>query len=300
MPSAASGSSPARIAALPPSPLSTMPSPHRSSGQNLRHWRRARKSPPRAFGGDPSPGAGRLIAKNSMPLDDIPGSPRLEARLRREVRGEVLFDAFSRGRYSTDASIYQIEPLGVVVPKRRGGRRGGDRDRARGGRAGVAARRRHLAMRPDRGRALVLDCSKHMTGCVEVDVEARRARVAAGRRARSAQPGAARRTGCSSRSTSRPASRATIGGMTANNSCGARSLRYGNMVHNVRGDRRAARRRHRRRVRRGAREFRRGRGARALSRSGARHARACTAARPTRSSAASRSCCAGSAATTST
>ena len=41
----------------------------------------------------------------------------LEARLRREVEGEVLFDAASRGRYSTDASIYQIEPLGIVVPK---------------------------------------------------------------------------------------------------------------------------------------------------------------------------------------
>src|SRR5512138_2951142 len=41
----------------------------------------------------------------------------LEARLRRELRGEVLFDAGSRGRYSTDASIYQIDPVGVVVPR---------------------------------------------------------------------------------------------------------------------------------------------------------------------------------------
>ena len=54
-----------------------------------------------------------------MPLDNISG-PTLEARLRREVRGEVLFDAFSRGRYATDASIYQIEPLGIVVPQSRG------------------------------------------------------------------------------------------------------------------------------------------------------------------------------------
>src|SRR5512142_1943335 len=46
-----------------------------------------------------------------------PGDPRLAARLRRELRGEVLFDAFSRGRYSTDASIYQVEPVGVVVPR---------------------------------------------------------------------------------------------------------------------------------------------------------------------------------------
>ena len=37
--------------------------------------------------------------------------------MRREVDGEVLFDAFSRGRYSTDASIYQIEPVGVVLPR---------------------------------------------------------------------------------------------------------------------------------------------------------------------------------------
>ncbi len=41
----------------------------------------------------------------------------LEERLRKNIRGEVLFDRFSRGRYSTDASIYQIEPVGVVLPK---------------------------------------------------------------------------------------------------------------------------------------------------------------------------------------
>src|SRR5512142_375878 len=45
------------------------------------------------------------------------GAGALAARLKREVRGEVLFDAASRGRYATDASIYQIEPLGVVVPQ---------------------------------------------------------------------------------------------------------------------------------------------------------------------------------------
>ena len=45
------------------------------------------------------------------------GDPALAAHLARELEGEVLFDAFSRGRYSTDASIYQIEPIGVVVPK---------------------------------------------------------------------------------------------------------------------------------------------------------------------------------------
>ena len=45
------------------------------------------------------------------------GEQALAARLGRELEGDVLFDAFSRGRYSTDASIYQIEPIGVVVPR---------------------------------------------------------------------------------------------------------------------------------------------------------------------------------------
>ena len=46
-----------------------------------------------------------------------PGDGELAARLAREVAGEVLFDPASRGRYSTDASIYQIEPIGVVIPR---------------------------------------------------------------------------------------------------------------------------------------------------------------------------------------
>ena len=45
------------------------------------------------------------------------GDSALAATLRRELEGEVLFDAFTRGRYSTDASHYQIEPIGVVVPR---------------------------------------------------------------------------------------------------------------------------------------------------------------------------------------
>src|SRR6201998_1576455 len=114
-----------------------------------------------------------------MPLDNPAGS-RLEARLRRDVRGEVKFDAFSRGRYATDASIYQIEPLGVVVPKSR-------RDAA----AAIAiAREEGVPVLPRGGgtsqcgqtvaRALVIDCSKHMQGVLSVDVERRRALVQPG------------------------------------------------------------------------------------------------------------------------
>src|SRR6201982_4256388 len=114
-----------------------------------------------------------------MPLDDIPGSP-LEARLRREMQGEVLFDAFTRGRYATDASIYQIEPLGVVVPRSR-------EDAA----AAIAiARDEGVPVLPRGGgtsqcgqtvaRALVVDCSKHLDRVIAVDVEGRRARVEPG------------------------------------------------------------------------------------------------------------------------
>jgi FAD/FMN-containing dehydrogenase/Fe-S oxidoreductase len=167
-----------------------------------------------------------------MPLDNSP-APRLEARLRREVRGEVLFDRFSRGRYATDASIYQIEPLGVVMPKSR-------EDAAA---AITIARDEGVPLLP-RGagtsqcgqtvaHALVIDCSKHLDRVVSVDVAGRRVRV---------EPGVVldrlnrqlRQHKLFFPVDPSTASRATIGGMTANNSCGSRSLRYGNMVHNVR------------------------------------------------------------------
>ena len=49
-----------------------------------------------------------------MPARLVPG---LERRLKAEKVGEVRFDAFTRGRYATDASHYQIMPLGVVTPR---------------------------------------------------------------------------------------------------------------------------------------------------------------------------------------
>src|SRR6516225_9337286 len=168
-----------------------------------------------------------------MTLNNSNGSP-LETRLRRETQGEVLFDAFSRGRYATDASIYQSEPLGVVVPRSR-------KDAA----AAIAIAREEGVPVLPRGagtsqcgqtvaRALVIDCSKHLDRVISVDVEGRRARV---------EPGVVldrlnrqlRQHELFFPVDPSTASRATLGGMTANNSCGSRSLRYGNMVHNVRG-----------------------------------------------------------------
>ncbi len=167
-----------------------------------------------------------------MPLDTPPAS-RLETRLRREIRGDVLFDPFTRGRYSTDASIYQMEPLGVVVAK----------DREDIAAAIQIAREEGVPVLPRGGgtsqcgqtvnRALVVECSKYMQDVVSLDTGARRVTV---------QPGVVmERLNARLRQHKlwfpvdvSTGDRATIGGMTANNSCGARSIRYGNMVHNVR------------------------------------------------------------------
>src|SRR5690349_13622022 len=156
----------------------------------------------------------------------------LAARLRRELTGDVLFDAFSRGRYSTDASIYQIEPLGVVVPRT-------DEEAVRAAELAAEAGVPILARGAGTsqcgqtvGAALVIDMSKHANRLLEVDVGDATAWVEPGivlddLNARLRQHSLWYPVDVST------SAQATIGGMAANNSCGARSLRYGNMVHNV-------------------------------------------------------------------
>lgn len=163
-----------------------------------------------------------------------PGDAGFAARLRREIRGEVLFDAASRGRYATDASIYQIDPVGVVVPR--------DEDDVA---ATIAiARDAGVPVLPRGGgtsqcgqtvgEALVVDVSRHLDRIVAVDTERQRVRV---------QPGVVlddlnarlRSSGLFFPVDVSTANRATLGGMAGNNSCGSRSIRYGNMVHNVLG-----------------------------------------------------------------
>ncbi len=158
--------------------------------------------------------------------------PGLQRRLAREIEGEVFADAFSRGRYATDASIYQIVPAAVVVP------RSADDVAA----ALAAARDEGLALTMRGGgtsqcgqtvnSGLVADTSKFLNRIVELDVEGRRAVV---------EPGivlddlnrALKRHGLWFPIDISTASRATIGGMAGNNSCGARSLRYGMMRDHV-------------------------------------------------------------------
>ncbi|PWB65402.1 MAG: FAD-binding oxidoreductase [Bradyrhizobiaceae bacterium] len=158
--------------------------------------------------------------------------PGLERRLKAEITGDVLFDAFSRGRYATDASHYQVMPLGVVAP----------RSTAEAERAIALAREEGVSVLPRGGgtsqagqtvgASLVIDCSKYLTGLVALDVGERRCMV---------EPGIVldelnrrlRPYGLWFPVDVSTASRATIGGMAANNSCGGRSLRYGTMRDNV-------------------------------------------------------------------
>jgi FAD/FMN-containing dehydrogenase/Fe-S oxidoreductase len=146
--------------------------------------------------------------------------------------GEVRFDAFTRGRYATDASHYQIMPLGVVTPRtieeaeRAIGicRAEGVPVTARGGGTSQAGQTVN--------DGLVVDCSHYLDRVLDLDVAGRRCTVEPGivldelnRKLKS--------SGLWFPVDISTASRATIGGMVGNNSCGARSLRYGNTRENV-------------------------------------------------------------------
>ena len=160
------------------------------------------------------------------------GRRALAARLAREVDGEILFDAASRGRYSTDASIYQVTPVGVVVPRNANAAIVAMQVAAESGVAILPRGAGTSQCGQTVGHALVIDDSKHLGRVIEVDAPGRRAVV---------EPGVVLDTlNASLRahglwfpvdvSTS---AQATIGGMAGNNSCGSRSLAYGNMVDRV-------------------------------------------------------------------
>src|SRR4051794_20582744 len=156
----------------------------------------------------------------------------LAARLRQEITGDVLFDSFSRGRYATDASFYQIMPAGVVIPR--------TMDEAL--RALAVARDNGRTVTPRGGGTsqcgqtvndgIVIDFSKHLNRMLSLDVANRSCVV---------EPGIVledlnrqlKRHGLWFPVDVSTASRATIGGMAGNNSCGGRSLRYGTMRDNT-------------------------------------------------------------------
>jgi FAD/FMN-containing dehydrogenase/Fe-S oxidoreductase len=162
-----------------------------------------------------------------------PGDSNLALRLSREIQGEVLFDRASRGRYSTDASIYQMEPLGVIVPR-------SIDDVAV---ALAIAREAGIPVLPRGGgtsqcgqtvnRALVMDCSKYLRRVLNVDPAAGSVLVEPGITL-GALNATLREHGVFFPVDPSTHARCTIGGMAGNNSCGSKSIRYGLMADNVR------------------------------------------------------------------
>ena len=156
----------------------------------------------------------------------------LEHELRRALRGDVRFDAASRLLYATDASMYQVDPIGVVIPR--------DADDVAA--AIDVAKRQQVALLPRGGgtsltgqtvnRALVMDLSRHMNAVLEVNAEERWARV---------QPGVVqdelnahvRPLGLLFGPDTSTSNRATLGGMIGNNSGGSHSIAYGLTVEHV-------------------------------------------------------------------
>ena len=156
----------------------------------------------------------------------------IAAALRRTVGGEVRFDPYSRHLFSRDASMYAIEPIGVVFPR--------DADDvaavvSTAGEFGVPVLPRGAGTSlagQTVGRAVVMDLSRHMSRIIEIDAEQRTARV---------QPGvvqeqlnlAAARHGLAFGPDTSTSNRATLGGMIGNNSAGSMSVRYGMTIDHV-------------------------------------------------------------------
>ncbi len=170
----------------------------------------------------------QVVVPSEPPVD----AAALQKELERQIQGEVRFDTITRALYSTDASVYLIRPLGVAIPKNREdvirivqicGRmrcpltmRGGGTSQA-----GQAI-----------GEGLQVDISKYFNRVLEVNAEERWARVEPGvvldeLNAQLAPLGLRFAPDIST------ASRATIGGMMANNSAGARSVLYGKTIDHV-------------------------------------------------------------------
>src|SRR5580704_1940663 len=156
----------------------------------------------------------------------------LETELRSAMAGEVRADAYTRHLFSSDASMYSIEPLAVVFP----------RDAADVAAAAGVCGRRQVPMLPRGagtslagqtvGRAVIIDTSRHMDAIVELDPEARTARV---------QPGVvqddlnrvAAKHGLLFGPDTSTSNRATVGGMIGNNSAGSGSVVYGMTIDHV-------------------------------------------------------------------
>jgi FAD/FMN-containing dehydrogenase len=156
----------------------------------------------------------------------------LEHELRKVIAGDVRFDPASRLLYSTDASMYQLEPIGVVIPR--------DADDVQA--AVEVARAQRVALLPRGGgtsltgqtvnRALVLDFSRWMNRVLEVNADEQWARVQPGL-VQDALNHHVRPMGLLFGPDTSTSNRATLGGMLGNNSGGSHSIAYGLTVDHV-------------------------------------------------------------------
>src|SRR3954447_17530771 len=162
-----------------------------------------------------------------------PAPARLGDRLSRETRAEVRFDRGTRWLYATDASLYQIEPMGVVVPRTAEDVVAIVRIAAEEG-VPVLPRGAATSLSGQTvGPAVVIDFSKYMNRVGVVDRDRMTVRV---------EPGVVldrlnahlKPLGLMFGPDVSTSDRATLGGMIGNNSAGARSLRYGKTVDHVR------------------------------------------------------------------
>ena len=154
--------------------------------------------------------------------------------LSEKIRGEVRFDEVARMLYRTDASIYEMEPIGLVIPRDEGDvvelvRWAVEQEVSmlpRGGGTSLAGQ--------SVGNSVHVDFSKYMNQILELNAEQRWVRV---------QPGVVldelneflKPHGLLFGPDVSTSSRANIGGMIGNNSCGARSIIYGKTIDHILG-----------------------------------------------------------------
>ena len=156
----------------------------------------------------------------------------LEKSIRSEVEGDVYFDTFTRGRYATDASIYQINPVGIVVPKSIQDVKTAMSLASKEGFSLLARGAGTSQCGQTVNTSLVIDTSKYLNSLIDLNIEELTVTV---------QPGMIldqlniflKPLGLWFPVDISTSAQATIGGMVGNNSCGARSIKYGTMRDNV-------------------------------------------------------------------
>jgi FAD/FMN-containing dehydrogenase/Fe-S oxidoreductase len=166
-------------------------------------------------------------------MTTVQSATDLEIALANAMSGEVRFDDYTRHLYATDASMYMIQPIGVACPRNAGdvvaaievARQFAVPVLPRGGGTSLAGQ--------TVGAAIVLDCTRHLDGILDIDPASQTARV---------QPGvvqdqlnrAAGAHGLMFAADTSTSNRATLGGMIGNNSCGSQSVKYGATAAHVR------------------------------------------------------------------